>query len=300
MFKDEMMTNYFNLRPSDVKSRNNITTDYYRRYLYSKIYSVFEFTLPKDWQMNYFRYWLFHFGSIATIYTNEFGWICHPYSVEKLDIYKNPKSIIITDENFNKDKGGIIGVNAAIIRLMDDYFGLDDIVTRYAEMLAQCDRSINVNLMNANISLLFEAENKKQADTMKEAYGKATSGEPLIVLNKDVADGKQLTTLMNSPKNNYIASDILTTKRTLVNEFLTEIGIKNANYDKKERLNSQEVSENNDETSAIVTVMYENLKSTMEVANNVSDGTLALDVKMHYDYSQEGGAENADDIGRAE
>jgi hypothetical protein len=282
MFGQEMILDHFNIQPSMVKGRANAGTEFYKRLLYTKIYSTLDFTLPEGWKKNYFRFWLFHIGSIAVIYTKEFGWVCQPYSIIELDLYYNPKIIQVYNQFITTPKIGAVGVNAGIIKCMDDYFGLDDIVTRYATDLAQCDRSIEVNLMNSNVTAFFKAKSKKDADAIKEAYGQATTGKPFVVVNKEVMDDEAIETLLPNIKNNFIVNDLLQARRGILNAFLTEIGIRNANYDKRERLNSQEVNENNDETSAIISVMYDNIKKSMETINDISG--LGLDVKLHYDY----------------
>lgn len=285
MFDQEMLLDHFNIQPSMVKGRANAGVEFYKRLLYAKIYSTLDFTLPESWKKNYFRFWLFHLGSVGVVYTNEFGWVCQPYSILQLDIYYNPKIIQVYNQFIKTPKIGAIGVNAGIIKCMDDYWGLDDIVTRYATDLAQCDRSIEVNLMNSNVTAFFKAKNKKDADAIKEAYAQATTGKPFVVINKEVMDDDSIETLLPNMKNNYLVNDLLQSRRGILNAFLTEIGIRNANYDKRERLNSQEVSENNDETSAIITVIYDNIKSSMEEVNKVSG--LGLDVKLHYNYETE-------------
>lgn len=282
-YVNQSYIDYWNMQPSQVKARANAGTSYHKRFLYQKIYSTLRFILPENWDLNYFRYWLFNYGSISVIYTREFGWICQPYSVTDLNLYYQPKQILVYNQNIKSPKTGVIGINAGIIKILDDYYGLDDIVTRYAEQLAQIDRSINVNLMNCNVTAMFEADTKKQADEVKEAYGKATTGEPLVVISKDVMKGKNITTFIPNVGNNYIVDKLLNARRTIINAFLTEIGIKNANYDKKERLNSQEVEQNTDETSAIISVIFDNIKDCMGKINKISN--LNLDVEKRYTYN---------------
>ena len=282
MYGQEMILDHFNIQPSMVKGRANAGTEFYKRLLYTKIYSTLDFTLPETWKKNYFRFWLFHMGSIAVIYTNEFGWVAQPYGILELDLYYNPKTIQVYNQFIKTPKIGAVGVNSGIIKCMDDYFGLDDIVTRYATDLAQCDRSIEVNLMNSNVTAFFKAKSKKDADAIKEAYGQATTGKPFVVVNKEVMDDEAIETLLPNIKNNFIVNDLLQARRGILNAFLTEIGIRNANYDKRERLNSQEVNENNDETSAVISVIYDNIKASMDTVNEISG--LGLDVKLHFDY----------------
>lgn len=286
MFGQQQLLNYFNIQPSEVKAVCNEGTEFYKRYLYSKVYSTLEFTIPENWDLNYFRFWLFHYGSISVIYTREYGWVAQPYSITELNLYYNPRKITVYNQFIRKPKTGIIGINAGIIKVMDDYYGLDDIVTRYAVKLAQIDKAVNVNLMNCNVTAMFEAESKKQADEIKEAYTQATEGKPLVVLNKEVMNGKSITTLLPSAGSNYIVDKLLQARRTIINAFLTEIGIRNANYEKRERLNSQEVEENNDETKAIISIIFDNIKECMERINKFSG--LGLDVKMRYNYGEEG------------
>lgn len=283
-YQAQAFIDHFNMQPSEVKGRSNADCETQKRYLYTKLYSVFRFTLPESWDENYFRFMLFHYGSIGVIYTNEYGWVAQPYSIEKLNLYYNPAIIKVYNAFIDEPKTGVVGFNAEIIRLMDDYYGLDDIVTKYAVMLAQIDKSININLMNCNVSSVFEAESKKQAEEIKTAFGLATEGNPLVVINKDVMQGKKLETLFPSVSTNYIVDKLLTARRGIVNQFLTEIGIKNANYEKKERLNSQEVGENDDETRAIVSVIKDNLVACLDKVNKISD--LGLKVELRYDYEK--------------
>lgn len=287
-FIDEAMSGYFNRQPSQVKGEANTDVAFNKRYLYTKLYSCFKFTLPKDWALNFFRFWLFQYGSIGVIYTKELGWICNPYSVTKLNYQYQPAAIEVINTALKSTKSGIIGLNAAIIKLMDDYYGLDDLVTRYAVQLSQIDRSVNVNLMNCNVTEFFEADSKKQAEEIKTAYEKATTGQPFVVVNKNVMGDKEIKSMFPGVKNDYIVDKLLEARRTITNNFLTEIGIRNANYDKKERLNSQEVNENNDETSAIISVIYDNLKASFDMVNEMSGLGLAVELRYNYNKEEEG------------
>ena len=204
------------------------------------------------------------------MYTREYGWICAPYSVSQINMYWNPKEIVITNSYLTNPKYGVIGVNSGIIKLFDDYGGLDDLVRHYAVKLAQIDRSIDVNLMNANVTKYFEARNKKHAQEIRDLYAQSTQGEPLVVANESVTKGKQIDTLYKDIKTTYIVNDLLQSKRTIINEFLTKIGIANANYDKRERLNTDEVNQNDEETKAMINVIYDNIKEGIAEINAIS------------------------------
>ena len=269
-YEQNSMAQYWVQQPSTVNGQNTNATLYEKRYLYQLIFSRFKFGLPKDWDLNFFRYWLFSWGSIAVMYTREYGWICAPYSVSQINMYWNPKEITITNSYLTNPKYGLIGVNSGIIKLFDDYGGLDDLVRHYSVKLAQIDRCIDVNLMNANVTKYFEARNKKHAQEIKDLYAQSTQGEPLVVANESVTKGKQIDTLYKDIKTTYIVNDLLQSKRTIINEFLTKIGIANANYDKRERLNTDEVNQNDEETKAMINVIYDNIKEGIAEINAIS------------------------------
>lgn len=279
---EQMFMEYFNTKPTQIKGTANSNVQENKRLLYTKLFSCYEFTLPETWALNWFRFWLFVYGSIGVVYTKELGWIAQPYSIEQLDWQFQPWKIYFSNTFLKTEKRGIVGVNAGIVHIMDDYYGLDDLVTKYAVMLSECEKSININLMNANVALFAEAENKKQAQDIKEAYAQATTGKPLVVINGNVLQGKQFNTLFQNVRNNFIAPEILELRRGIISAFLTEIGIRNVAVQKKERLTQGEYSENNDETKAIISVIYDNITSGFDTINSLSN--LNLGVKLRYDY----------------
>lgn len=81
-------------------------------------------------------------------------------------------------------------------------------------------------------------------------------------------------------KNTYIGNDLLLTKRSIMNEFLTEIGINNANTDKRERLNSDEVNANNSEVRCTI-VRY--IDSLNECAKRINENPNFDDItNLHF------------------
>lgn len=292
-YESQSISQYFQLQPSQMKGRANVGVEYHKRYLYNLVYSKFKFSLPDNWKKNFFRFFLFHCGSIAVIYTKEYGWICSPYSVTKLGLYYTPTQIEVVNHMFTSGKVGVIGLNSEIVKIFDDYGGLDDLVTNYAQQLAQIDKNVNVNLQNANVSIGYYVNNKKEADTIKEAYAEATDGNPLVVTNKRVFDENNGKPFLRDVKNNYIANDLLVAKRTIINEFLTKIGIPNANLDKRERLISNEVNANNAETECMVTLMKENIDESFKNLNEISDLNLSVSLRFEESEGSINGKDNA-------
>lgn len=270
-FHDQQIANYFSLQPSQVKGSLNTETGYYEWALMWLVYYRYKLGLPKYIALNYFRYWLFHWGSIGIYYTNKFGWLAGNYGVSEVDVYFNPKVLTFANPFLDDVKVGIVGVNSCIIKLFDDYSGFLPFIKRTAEKLAACDKAMNVNLMVSSMGKLLGAPDKKIANTLKEALGDLTIGNPYVVMNSSDLENINVNQLVSDLGSDLIADKIQELKRSYVNEFLTLIGINNANLNKKERLVTDEVNANNDEVAAIPTIVIEdNLKPSLEVASQIT------------------------------
>lgn len=281
---DQMCMSGFQLEPREVRGQFTTATDYYKWILYNKIYSCYKFSLPKHWSLRWFRWWLFQYGSIAVAYSKEFGWICQPYSITDLDYQYQPLKILIYNALIEEKIECTVGVDCNIITCFDNYCGFEPIVRRYAELLAQTEKDVNINLMNSNVNSFFEAESNKEATEIKTAYEEATSGKPFTIIKKNLI-GQEKKSLFPDVKKNFIATDLMELRRAIISAFLTEIGIPNVSVQKKERLTQGEYQENNDETKAIATVVYENIKEGFDVMNGIAD--LGLAVEYRYNVSRE-------------
>lgn len=287
---DTMVASEWNMQPSSVRGVCNASTAYYQRQLYRLIYGRYDFDLPTAsenqiaWKYNFFRFLLFGWGSCGVFYTKKFGWIPLPYSVLEIDVQYNPL-IIQSSSNYKlrKPVRGIVGFNAGLVQIYDDFYGMYDIVTHYATKLADIDKGINVNLMNTSLGLYVEVDSPKDGQDVKQAYSDATTGKPLVVSVKnrfrEKGPQKEYKTMLANPKNAYLTSDFLDARRTIVNQFLTDIGIKNANTDKRERLVNAEVESNNEETGIARDYILDNIKRGFDDINRISG--LSLKVRPH-------------------
>lgn len=297
-FEHRMYKNFYGLSPVNVMGQQNYTNYYYKRYLYNKIYSVFDIKLLDSWSLRTFRFCLFHFGSVA-IYKKNGGWTWGSWSVKEWDVQMQPKLIychsLINDVDDNKIYK--VGKDAIIVSCFDDYIGWDDLVREHSELIANCVKTTCVALENANVTMYATVKNRKQKTELEHAWARGSKGQPVIFIDEENSkdfEGKPKEDIFKPWTNHdtLAALDrILTAKRTIKNEFLTEIGIKNANTQKKERLISDEVNQNNEETSANVTVCFNNIKAAFDKFNSISNLTQKLSIDLHYDYEIENDVE---------
>lgn len=293
-FKTNMYGDFFGLNPNDVKGQSNTTNFYYTKYLFNKIYSVFDINLnDTDWKLNAFRYSVFRYGSNCAYNHKIYGWILGYWTPRKFDIYMNPVewNFHVFNATVDKTMGTMIGTpeNSVIFNIFDDYSGFYDLVCATSELMANCEKTMNVALMNANVNLMGEADSLKHAEELKVQYSEATKGKPLVIIKrrKKTLNEKSEPPLYPFTQHDTLTSadKILTSRRTILNNFLTEIGIKNANFQKKERLITDEVNANNQETSANVTIALDNLTKCFDKFNKLSGKNISVD--LNFDYLEE-------------
>lgn len=160
-----------------------------------------------------------------------------------------------------------IGVDCVIYNLeymlRGWWYNFRDVVDVTAQRLASCDAGIDVNIFNSKTAVAFVAEDRAQAETIKAAYDDISNGNPLVITKANIINSNGAQLFFNNVKNNYVANDMQDTKRSIINELLTLLGVNNANTDKKERLITGEVDSNNEELETNVDVWKKNL----EIAN---------------------------------
>ena len=256
--------------PSTIHVKNTALQRFFRRYLFQKAISVFKWNLPKTWNRDYFLYVLYSWGFIATVETDKYGIICQAGVPYGYDIYYQPTNIIITNPLLRGSLEPRIGTDCTVFKLQPDWGGITDLVNYYADMMALCGETAGVNLLNSHLSFVFPAKDKNTAESYKKLFDKVAGGEPCVVIDKQLfrEDGTQVwNPFQQNLKQNYIVSDVLTDMKKIESQFDTDIGIPNANTEKRERLITDEVNANNIETITKCDLWLENLKKCATETN---------------------------------
>lgn len=286
MYSDELRL-ISSTRPRTVSPQSN-SFSYYVNALFRKAMSIYEFSgIPESWDYDYFISNLLAHGFIA-ITDTELGVLPLRCGIAGINVFDHPTDIIIA----NPILGNLqrkIDVDAALVKIAYNYRGIMDICYRYAEMLAACDGSIAVNLQNSKVAFIGLVESKQQANSMKLMYDKISNGEPAVFVK-----GSQInsdTILYNHVKENFVAGDIQLLKRKIMSEFLTEIGVNNANTEKRERLTDNEVEANDSEIQLNASYWLENIREGINTANKMFSLNIEANIKKVI--NPEGGLDNA-------
>lgn len=265
MAYDDLKRQFFAERPRDVDGVANQSTWYHSRKLLRQLFGRFEFTMPEDWPLDYFMTNLFIAGEICITDTAA-GVIPLRCGHSGINMYNEPTECIIANPVLGEMRR-VIGEECALVRINPDYSGVMDIINRYAALLAMCDSSTAVTLMNAKVAFIGMASSKAQANTMKKMFDKIAMGEPAVFVNGDAVNKENF--FFNNVKQNFVGEEIQRLKRMIQNDFLTEIGLNNANLDKRERMIQSEVDANNEEIQNNVQLWLDNIREGFRVANDL-------------------------------
>ena len=277
---EDLERNFFARRPKDVDGIANSSAIYYRAKLFRLLIQRFQFdNIPETWEYDYFLTHLFLDGSICVTDTSA-GILPLKCGLTGIGIFEQPTEVIIANPvlgNFRR----IIGEDCEIIKLQYDYRGVSPILDRYSALLAMCDSSVAVNLMNTKVTWVFGATSKTQAETFKAIYDDITLGKPATFTSNDNIGNLKENMFVMPAKQNFIADDVQLLKRKILNEFLTDIGINNTNLDKRERLTDDEVNANNDEVLANISHWYDNISDGIQRVNKRYNLSLSVKIREY-------------------
>ena len=277
--------NYINaeisqVTPSTVHVKDSGLCRYFTKYLLQKAMSVFEWDLPDTWNKDYFLYVLYCWGYVAVINTDKFGVIPQGCGLKGYDVFYAPTNAVIANPLLSGILEPRIGTQCELLKLQPDFSGILDLVGHYAEQMALASQSVSVNLLNSKLSYVFTAKTKALAESLKKMYDQIASGEPAVVIDsrlKNAADGEETwKAFEQNVGGNYIVTDLLADLRKIEAMFDTEIGIPNANTDKRERLIQDEVNANNIETYSKCAMWLENLQDACGRVNDMFGLSLAV------------------------
>ena len=268
----------FGRKPNDVSGIENITSSYYFSYLLRLVKGIFDFKAPEHWDTDFLLDTLLLNGVFGIFENNSepLALNCQPYGV---NVYYKPTDFNIANPvigTFSKK----IGVDGAIIYLEEEpsmnatFRTIRPLLTKYSHQLAACDKCIDQSLMNSGVAAIFSASSKKAAESFRKMYDEIAEGNPAVFVDEELglASGTSRNLQYTPAKDNYICDLVQIQKRKIIEEFLTAIGVNNANTDKRERLNADEVNSNNDECYIATSVWRRNLKETTALAKSLFPG----------------------------
>lgn len=259
--------------PSTVHIRNSGLSRFFQRYLLQKAMSVYQWEMPEEWDKDYFLYTLYCRGVVAVFSSEQYGVIPQQCSLQGYDVFYRPTTAIIANPVIQGVKRLRIHKDCTLFKLEPDYGGIMDIVGYYADNMALAAQSAGVNMLNTHMAYTFVTGSKSAAEAMKKLYDQISSGEPAVFYDKtykDDLDGQDpWESFGQNVKQTLIAPELFELLHYLELRFDTDLGIPNANTDKRERLVTDEVNSNNVETLSKCALWLENLQKIADETNKM-------------------------------
>lgn len=253
---------------------------FFQKYLMQKAISVFKWRIPENWDKDFFLYGLYSFGHMAVINTDKFGVIPQFCGLRGYNIFYKPTNAVVSNPLLKGIIEPKIDSQCTVFKVNADYSGIFDIVSYYADQMAICAQAAGINMFNSKLSYIFFAKDKSSAESYKKMSDKILSGEPIVVVDKNLYqnDGdKAWEMFSNNLKNNYIVHDVLTDLLKWESMFCTAIGIPNANTEKRERMIVDEVNANNEETFSNAEMWLERFKTDADKTNKMFGTSISVD-----------------------
>lgn len=166
--------------------------------------------------------------------------------------------------------------------------------TVYARRLWNLDRAIDVNANAQKTPVLIRCNDSERL-TLVNAYQKWEGNEPVIYGTKDF-DPNSISVLRTDAP--YVARDLYELKTQIWNEALTYLGISNMNFQKRERLVTDEVVRNQGGTIASRYSRLEARRQACKKINKMFGTNIEVyfrDDTKEFDETFEGGIEVNDD-----
>nr|DAN20115.1 MAG TPA: upper collar protein [Bacteriophage sp.] len=269
--------------PSTIHTQNIALTKFFERYLIDDFIGQWKVELPETWAYNYTMYTLVYFGFFAVINTDKFGIIPQHCNLYGFDVMYQPTTAQIINPLIPNAIDARIHRDTELIKLFPDFGGIYDLIQFYAEKMALLSEGIDVNIINSKLSYIIGVDNKASAETFKKTIDKVTSGDACVVTGKELfsEDGTPMwTTFAQNLTQNYIASQQIEDLKKLKLMFDTDVGIPNANTEKKERLTDDEVNSNNIETQTKIELIADSLKESADRVNKMFGTNISFTLKF--------------------
>ena len=166
--------------------------------------------------------------------------------------------------------------------MQPNYSGIWDLVSYFASMMAVTLETAAINTWNSKFSWVFTGDNKAEAEGMKKMFDQL-GNQPAVFVSKNMFDeeGNPKWQMFNqNVRENFIGLDLQEAFTKWNNMFDTFIGIDNANYEKSERLNVDEVNANNAETRALCSIWRDCIAEGLITANKLFDLNLSVELRQ--------------------
>ena len=247
---------------------NNITFSHYYYKMMLIVRNLFEWEgLPNNMEARWIERYLFSDGKCIFFKDPSMGFMVAGYGQNgSVNCYDDPTLVQPIAPNYVYNGDQLInGENCYVIRNNDLMLPEFGVVRYYAYKLANIDRAIDVNIEAVKTPVLVTCTDKQRL-SLKNAINQRKDNEPVIYADNSF-DKDMISTIDLKPTP--VFKDLQLQKHMIINEFFTDIGVNNANMDKKERMVSTEVEANDEQVKASEDVLLRSREEACKQINRI-------------------------------
>lgn len=226
--------------------------------------SRFEWTgLPDGITSDWIETELYQRGSMAFFHNQNLGYLCLGYATNgKVNIYGQPNKIIASGKT--SDKFRLNGDDYVIIKDNPLAYPLIETTRLYAYRLTIVERTLDVNVIAQRFPYIVKGSPQEML-SLKNMMQQLDDFETYIMVDDSMDMQERMAVLPTVAP--YVGDKIMLYKHEIIDEYLTELGLSNANTDKKERLIVDEVNANNEEVKLSISMALKSRRDACEQIN---------------------------------
>lgn len=255
-------------------SKNKQAIEVYKNVNFTRIYDYYKmlalnmFTwenLPQTMNSRYIENALYENGLCLVNNDTNMGLISVPcnYGAD-MNINGESTEVITSGYNYIKTINYIKNKDCVLIRNNDLAKATRDYIANYAERMLEVEMCIRANINQQKFPWFINATEKTKK-ALEIIFEKVENFEPFILANREIGLGDNALEVLTMPTP-YVADKLNEYKYELEREILTFLSLNN-NFEKKERLLTDEINSNNDFISTNAMLMYKNRLQACEEIN---------------------------------
>lgn len=246
-------------------SKNKQAIEVYKNINFTRIYDYYKmlslnmFTwenLPETMNSRYIENALYEHGLCLINNDENMSLISVPCNFgANMNINGESTEVITSGYNYVKTINYINNKDCVLIRNNDLAKATRDYIANYAERMLEVEMCIRANINQQKFPWFINATEKTKK-SLEIIFEKVENFEPFILANKEIGLGEYALEVLTMPTP-YVADKLNEYKYELEREILTFLSLNN-NFEKKERLLTDEINSNNDFISTNAMLMYKN------------------------------------------
>lgn len=255
-------------------SKNKQAIEVYKNVNFTRIYDYYKmlalnmFTwenLPQTMNSRYIENALYENGLCLVNNDTNMGLISVPcnYGAD-MNINGESTEVITSGYNYIKTINYIKNKDCVLIRNNDLAKATREYIANYAERMLEVEMCIRANINQQKFPWFINATEKTKK-ALEIIFEKVENFEPFILANREIGLGDNALEVLTMPTP-YVADKLNEYKYELEREILTFLSLNN-NFEKKERLLTDEINSNNDFISTNAMLMYKNRLQACEEIN---------------------------------